>query len=52
MMDATMSFRCDSCGEIVPWGRYGPTGLPDCEEGSIVEWVCDDCADFEFEDEL
>ena len=47
------SFRCNECGEIVPWGETGPVGtmggkILDCPgsvEKHLVSWLCDDCAE-------
>ena len=46
------SFCCDECGELIPWGEYGPTGTmggkvlecPQGVESHLVTWMCDDCA--------
>jgi len=46
------SFSCGKCGELTPWGEYGPTGTMDgrvlecagAVEKHLVTWVCDGCA--------
>jgi hypothetical protein len=53
LVEPIESFCCDSCGEIVEWGEYGPNGAidgrllecPQAAEKHLVCWICDSCAD-------
>ncbi len=52
-VDRIMSYRCDECDEVIPWGDDGPVGLDDAgeilecpggREKHTVTWVCEHCA--------